>query len=478
MSSKETIEERLQELGKVISSAGSIVKDVMGRINVSCATEQDRARKPRGELIARRIIMNRFTKLAAAAVIIIAVALSITLFDRSVTPTYAIEQTVDAFRNVRFMHIVCRDDSGKVADERWIEIGPDGAQARYRQDSPSHDFFVIDDRETVLVHHKDKNTVVLYEPKDKSYTWIWNPGAWFKDLAGEGSLIIDDNVDYCGRKAHLVRWLKANQDCYIDVESKLPIAMAGYDISYEQPAEGIFDIIIPDGAVVVDKRGGAGRVQEPQWMIDEQIAQGYFEDARRALAAGWNVQAAELFRRVVEIQPRRNWAWFWMGKAHYELGEYDTAISEFSEVIGMLSKHGIIPHYCYLARGIAYAANDMHGTARRDFDVAVPVMIDTLRHVEASTLFDLADDPLRCADGFLDEDCHKEPSEEQSLAKMINRLRMVTGQNFGYNPDAGAEENEQAIAAWEDWFEAGGEISFTPDAKLVAVPARGEQMRE
>ncbi|MBL7189912.1 MAG: hypothetical protein ISS70_26580 [Phycisphaerae bacterium] len=53
---------------------------------------------------------------------------------------------------------------------------------------------------------------------------------------------------------------------------------------------------------------------------------------------------------------------------------------------------------------------------------------------------------------------------------MVNRLRIVSGQNFGYNPNASTEANEQAIAAWEQWHENSGEMEFTPDAELVPVP--------
>jgi len=58
---------------------------------------------------------------------------------------------------------------------------------------------------------------------------------------------------------------------------------------------------------------------------------------------------------------------------------------------------------------------------------------------------------------------------------MINRLRIITGQDFGYHPDAAIEETERAIAAWEEWFRNFGQIKFTPDAELVPIPARHEQ---
>jgi tetratricopeptide (TPR) repeat protein len=176
-------------------------------------------------------------------------------------------------------------------------------------------------------------------------------------------------------------------------------------------------------------------------------------------------EAAELFAKVVEVQGGRNWAWFWLGQAHYELGEYDTAIYEFTKVIDMFAKHETVPHYCHLARGLAYAAKGMKDMAREDVGVVLPIMMDALRNIEGTSLFDYADDPLYRS---LPE--NKRPTAKQSLAMMINRLRIITGKNFGYDPDGSAEENEQAIAAWEEWLKNSDEIKVTPDAELVTIP--------
>lgn len=59
---------------------------------------------------------------------------------------------------------------------------------------------------------------------------------------------------------------------------------------------------------------------------------------------------------------------------------------------------------------------------------------------------------------------------EQSLVMMINRLRIFTGQNFGFDPNGSDQEKEQAIAAWEQWVEESGRIQLTPDAPLIPVP--------
>ncbi|MHC4556259.1 MAG: tetratricopeptide repeat protein [Planctomycetota bacterium] len=472
MTTKDNLEEKLEGLGQAIGSDESLIDNVMSSIDTRTIAESNRAE--------RRFTMSRFMKLAAAAVIIVAVVLSIVVVDKLASPAYAIDQTIEAFKNVQYMHIIQRDRAGNTEDERWIEIGSDGIQARYRQDTPERNFFVVDNRQTVMVHHPDKNTTILYDANEKSWTWIYAPGKLFQELAdgGPGYYTVEENVQYKGRPAHHLRWVIGDTDIYIDPDTKLPIAHGDYEIDYEYPPEGTFDIVIPDGVILVDKRPGAEPASEPQWMIEEKekeelgnIAQGYFEEARLALASGDYAKAVESFNKTIEISGGgRNWAWLWMGKALYEAGDYDAAIYRLSKVIDMIADVGwTIPSYNF-ARALAYQAKGMTDMARLDFEKALPKMILALREVQAASSFDLADDPLIRADGMR-EGCHEGPSKEQSLAMMINRLRIITGQNFGYDPVAGAEVNEQVIAAWEDWFNNSGLIKFTPDAELVAIPA-------
>ena len=398
-----------------------------------------------GQNVWRIIMKTKITKLAAAAVIIIGVLLSITIFDVGVKPAYAIEQTIEAFMNVRFLHTMRHDESGKLEDERWIEIGPDGIQARYRQDTPSK-LLVVDNLENIFVYRKDKNAVILYGPDGQKYSWIHDLHKFFKDMAGDSALTIEENVDYNGQKAHLVRWLTLNVDCYINPETKLPIALGPDEIYYEEPPEGIFDIPpIPEVPTFVDMRTDAQDTGKPSWMANEQTAQLKFDEARKALATGEYQKAVELFKKVFELEGTgRNWAWFWLGQAHYDLGQYDAAIKAFTQVIDMFAKHNIVSHYSYLARGHAYRAIGDEEAAWEDFEVALPVMIDSLRNIQGAGKFNCADDPLHRGGGV--------PSEE-NLPRMIERLREVTGQNFGYDSQGTAEDNEQAISAWEDWWQ-------------------------
>ena len=57
---------------------------------------------------------------------------------------------------------------------------------------------------------------------------------------------------------------------------------------------------------------------------------------------------------------------------------------------------------------------------------------------------------------------------------MINRLRIVSGQNFGYDPDASDQENEAAVSAWEQWLESDGCINVTFDVELIGIPVASD----
>ena len=72
--------------------------------------------------IWRTIMKSPIIKLTAAAVIIIAVAISVTILDKSVTPAYAIEQTIEANRGLWFIHLKCEPSTHGSVDEIWAQF--------------------------------------------------------------------------------------------------------------------------------------------------------------------------------------------------------------------------------------------------------------------------------------------------------------------------------------------------------------------
>jgi hypothetical protein len=82
--------------------------------------------------IGRIIMKNPITKLAAAAVIVVAVMLSIHLWDKSTSSAYAFIQTVEAMQGKRSFHIQTYFQQRR-KDEFWAEFDEEGKLIRYRQ---------------------------------------------------------------------------------------------------------------------------------------------------------------------------------------------------------------------------------------------------------------------------------------------------------------------------------------------------------
>jgi len=82
---------------------------------------------------------SRITKLAAAAVIIIAVVLSINLWDKSIPTAYALSQTIQASHSVRYLHIKSFKTNEDEPKEFWVEFYEDGEVKNIRMHMPEWD---------------------------------------------------------------------------------------------------------------------------------------------------------------------------------------------------------------------------------------------------------------------------------------------------------------------------------------------------
>ncbi len=105
MTAKKKIEEGLEKLARAIRSDDELVENVMSRIAARPVGESGRIEKVSAKLIARRLIMNRFTKFAAAGMLIASAVLIITILDKSATPAYGITDLPELIKNARTMHM-------------------------------------------------------------------------------------------------------------------------------------------------------------------------------------------------------------------------------------------------------------------------------------------------------------------------------------------------------------------------------------
>jgi len=108
----------------------------------------------------RKIMKSRITKLATAAAIIVIAALSITFLEKSATPAYAIEQTIEANHSVRYIHIKDFKVNEDEPKEFWFEFDEQGQVKNVRAYMPEWD-----------------------SPSDGAKVTIWQQGkatVWFK----------------------------------------------------------------------------------------------------------------------------------------------------------------------------------------------------------------------------------------------------------------------------------------------------------
>ncbi len=106
MTPKETIEEKLEKLAQAIGPDETLIEDVMSRIDTKSIGESERIEKLSTKLIARRLIMNRFTKFAAAAVIIVALFIGLEVFKTNqVSAAQVLYQAASAMSQLRSVYM-------------------------------------------------------------------------------------------------------------------------------------------------------------------------------------------------------------------------------------------------------------------------------------------------------------------------------------------------------------------------------------
>jgi hypothetical protein len=109
--------------------------------------------------IWRRIMKSKITKYAAAAVIIIAVVSGVTIFNKTMPTAYAIEQTIQAYHSVRYLHIKDFKEGVDEPKEFWLEFDEGGNVKNVRANLP--EWMSPSDGAKVTIWQQGKATVWL-----------------------------------------------------------------------------------------------------------------------------------------------------------------------------------------------------------------------------------------------------------------------------------------------------------------------------
>jgi len=144
-----------------------ILSDALSAYKKSVTSEPALA----GTNIRRIIMKSPITKLAAAAVIVIAVVLSINVWDKSIPTAYALDQTIQASHATRYLHIKSFKANEDEPKEFWVEFYENGEVKNVRMHMPKWDSPGDGAKVTVWKENKaqvwlkEKNTLLIVRDK-------------------------------------------------------------------------------------------------------------------------------------------------------------------------------------------------------------------------------------------------------------------------------------------------------------------------
>ncbi len=233
-----------------------------------------RPRRESTAMIWRTIMKSRMMKIAAAVVVAGGITVSVFLMDETATPAYAVEQTVDAIKEVKTVHMA-GEFYHQGQFECWLRFDGD-------PDVPTHLWLSLPRIHLAMIcspdglfhYNKRTNYVFRISQDQRGRTWIIKFGSFFKD-AGKaadkrGSVTISHEDKSIAVHIHRP---KREQKFLVDAETKLPISFSTIRddapmemirrqqltvknivwIRYNQePPDGIFEI--PGDAKVVQNR--------------------------------------------------------------------------------------------------------------------------------------------------------------------------------------------------------------------------------
>jgi hypothetical protein len=251
--------------------------------------ESTKAKPAAGQLNIGTIIMeSKITKLAAAAIISIAV-LGIIFLEKSARTAYAITETIAAMRSVRTVHIVGRDwQDARI--EMWAEVYPDTGLMKlcYLDEIDAGRLTVSTPART---HYYDRQTNTVRIKDGPGMSSIFRLGRFIEDMSEltkklNGVISHYETYDRnLGQDVIVLQMISSLVDlrAIIDPETKLPMSVnvvrgqqpGSYEIFKHADEihyggrlpDGLFDFKIPDRATVVEETVKDASQQLPESVV-------------------------------------------------------------------------------------------------------------------------------------------------------------------------------------------------------------------
>jgi len=248
--------------------------------------------------IWRTIMKSRITKLATVAAVLLIVAATVTVLDHLAKPAYAIEQTIEAMKNIVTIHFFARDWQNRRL-EAWIKVNPQtGENDCHYLNEPELGQISISTPEITYFYHTNENMVRIVEGQALRSDIRF--GRYIEDILDRviepehGEIQIIKEHDPNTGEEVVVLWAESpnyEMEAFIDPKTKLPVrinfakALPGQiiksvdEIYYNEPLpEGLFDFKIPEDAQVIREQPLLSVIDDPNYGIS---AEGLTKDEAR-----------------------------------------------------------------------------------------------------------------------------------------------------------------------------------------------------
>jgi tetratricopeptide (TPR) repeat protein len=343
-------------------------RDLLEKDLLAALTKRTR-QKQQPLQIWRFIMKNRMTKLATAAVIIVAVALSVTILDRTSTPAWALEQTINALGNTKTLviNVVANSDDGSesMPFKFWFRLSEDNKGLFDMRFECEEEIHVIRGKKAWSYWH-DHNLVKIYDDVTTSdsamrdlrfwyklaelHPWIRGKGLqalkWFaddwKETYGQDERTGRDCVFVtCSYESLSISlWFVFDLESKLIVEAKYwrntnlqgPPKFHATSFAYnEEISDEVFDFQIPEGAKVIYRAKVKKQQKEAEALL-EQGEELFHKEKKYA-------EALEVYKQVYDKFPKLNngvdaaHALMMIGVCHGWLGQPEKAIEAFQKAI-------------------------------------------------------------------------------------------------------------------------------------------------
>jgi len=358
--------------------------------NLLAALKGQSRHKSKALEIWRIIMKSRRRKLVTAAVILIAVALSVTILDKLTTPAWAIEQTAEALKGIDSLVIsgTYNYSSTPIPFKFWIRFSEDGGGSFDIRFECEKQIFVIRGKKAWAYWH-DENVVKIYQDVTTSEGMMRDLRFWYK-LAhqnpwatGKGLTVLkwfaDDWDQAYGIDERTSRdsvfvicsyerlstslWFVCDLESKLLVEAKYwnfsskslqkpPVCHATSFTYGEKIDDEIFEFHIPKGAEVIHKVK-VGKEQKEAQVLSERAENLFFNEKDYTESLGLYRQVYDKFQNLNNGVDASN-ALMMIGLCYGHLGQNEKAIEAFRKQITEFGHlEGLESTYFYL--GCVYA---------------------------------------------------------------------------------------------------------------------------